>query len=120
MKLAVPSKGDLVDDHFGHCEFFSVYTVENAQIISETRINPPAGCGCKSDIAQELARQGVSLMLAGNMGQGAVNKVSSAGIEVIRGCSGNTRELVESYINGKIKDSGEACASHGEGHVCSH
>jgi predicted Fe-Mo cluster-binding NifX family protein len=120
MILAIPSKGTQVDDHFGHCEFYRLFTVEDSKIVSEKRLDSPAGCGCKSNIAQELARQGVSVMLAGNMGQGAVNKVSAAGIKVIRGCSGDVREVMESFISGTLRDSGETCADHGDGHECSH
>jgi predicted Fe-Mo cluster-binding NifX family protein len=32
----------------------------------------PEGCGCKSNIAPMLAQMGVNLMLAGNMGMGAL------------------------------------------------
>ena len=59
-------------------------------------------------------------MLAGNMGQGAVNKIAQSGIKVYRGCSGDVRELVEAYLQEGIKDSGITCAGHGEDHVCEH
>ena len=38
---------------------------------------------------------GVSLMLAGNMGSGAVNVLNSQGIDVVRGCSGNVKAVAE-------------------------
>ncbi len=73
MKIAVPSCQNRVDEHFGHCEYFTVFTVnENNEILSEETVASPANCGCKSNIAQTLAQMGVRMMLAGNMGQGAV------------------------------------------------
>jgi len=27
MKVAVPTRGNMVDDHFGHCEAYTVFTV---------------------------------------------------------------------------------------------
>ncbi len=27
MKLALPSRNNMIDDHFGHCDFFTVLTV---------------------------------------------------------------------------------------------
>ena len=58
---------------------------------------------------QEL---GVVMMLAGNMGEGAKNKLNSHNIDVIRGCSGNVDELVELYLQGKVTDSGLGCSEH--------
>ena len=55
------------------------------------------------------------------MGEGALNKLSSCNIKVIRGCKGAVLEVAEAYLAGKIQDSGVGCAGHHEaGHVCSH
>ena len=62
-------------------------------------------------------------MLAGNMGGGALNVLNRHGIDVYRGCSGDVLELTESFLKGKIGDSGVGCSHHeheGEEHQCSH
>jgi predicted Fe-Mo cluster-binding NifX family protein len=114
MKIALPSRNGYIDDHFGHCEYFTVFTVDNLknEIIDSVTIDSPAGCGCKSNIAQVLAEMGVNLMLAGNMGDGAVNVLKRSNIEVIRGCSGDVKTVVIDYLNGKITDSGDSCHAH--------
>lgn len=48
------------------------------------KIGSPEGCGCKSDIARVLATDGVTVMLAGGIGGGAVNVLNNSGIEFIR------------------------------------
>lgn len=114
MKIALPSRDNQVDGHFGHCEYFTIYSVdENKKIVSEERLDPPAGCGCKSNIVSTLSEMGVSVMLAGNMGGGAVNVLNSHGIEVFRGCTGKLREVAESWLAGKVNDSGVGCEDHG-------
>ena len=35
MKIAVPTRGTVVDDHFGHCEFYTLFTVNDAKEITE-------------------------------------------------------------------------------------
>jgi len=113
MKIALPSNQNQIDEHFGHCEYFTVFTIDDQKkILSEEKITPPAGCGCKSNIAVTLAEKGVKLMLAGNMGQGAVNVLNSNGIDVLRGCSGNVKDVTESWLAGNLKDSGIACVQH--------
>jgi predicted Fe-Mo cluster-binding NifX family protein len=116
MKIALPSSQNQVDEHFGHCEYFTVFTIDDKnKIQSQETITPPAGCGCKSNIAQTLAQMGVKYMLAGNMGQGAVNVLGNNGIEVLRGCSGNVKDVVVSWLDGGLRDSGVACAAHQHG-----
>lgn len=113
MKIALPSSGSMVDGHFGHCEYFTVFTVdEQKKIVSQEIVQPPPGCGCKSNIVFTLANMGVEVMLAGNMGGGAVNLLASHGINVVRGCSGDVQQVVEAWLAGSLIDSGSACAAH--------
>lgn len=122
-KIAIPTRGNQVDNHFGHCEFYTILTIgQENQILSSETIPSPQGCGCKSNIAGQLEEMGVSVMLAGNMGAGALNVLTSHHIQVIRGCSGPIMEVAYAYLKGELKDSGEGCHHHeGEdGHVCHH
>lgn len=65
MKVALPSRQDQIDDHFGHCEYFTIFSIddESKKIISQERLDSPEGCGCKSNVAQLLAEMGVTTML---------------------------------------------------------
>ena len=116
MKIAIPFHDGYVNEHFGHSENYAVYTIspENS-IINRTVIKGEEGCGCKSDIAQTLSDMGVSLMLAGNMGQGAVNVLNGAGISVLRGCSGDIGDVVRLWLSGSLTDSGDSCREHEHG-----
>ncbi|MBM6758466.1 NifB/NifX family molybdenum-iron cluster-binding protein [Bacteroides mediterraneensis] len=122
-KIALPTRNGVVDDHFGHCEFYTIFTVDEENCITRTQVLPSSqGCGCKSDIASKLQADGVTVMLAGNMGAGALAKLSACGITVIRGCQGSVMQVAEDYLAGKIQDSGVECAHHheGEDHQCAH
>lgn len=127
-KIAIPvTRSNQIDDHFGHCEFYGIYTIsENNEIIDVQSLKSEQGCGCKSNIAGVLSANGVSIMLAGGIGAGAINVLNNSGIKVIRGCSGNATTVVKQYVDGKISDSGESCSQHaihkgGENnHRCNH
>jgi predicted Fe-Mo cluster-binding NifX family protein len=129
MKVAVPvTKSNQIDDHFGHCEFYNVYTISDTnEIIKEDIINSEQGCGCKSNIAGTLAEKGVEILLAGGIGGGAIQVLKNAGIEVIRGCSGNADIAVKKFAVGLIVDNGISCSHHNHhgdsdstGHICNH
>ena len=112
MKIAIPTRDGRVDDHFGHCKEYTVYTVENKQITGTETVPSPEGCGCKSNIAFVLRQMGVNVMLAGNMGDGALNVLNAQNIMVIRGCSGNIDDVANAYLNGTLADSGIGCQHH--------
>jgi predicted Fe-Mo cluster-binding NifX family protein len=124
MKICVPvTRENTIDDHFGHCEFYNVFTVsEKGEITDIQTIESEQGCGCKSNIASVLAENGVTIMLAGGIGGGAVNVLNNSGIDVVRDCSGNPTEIVEQYVAGSIIDNGISCqqheSHHDNGHIC--
>jgi predicted Fe-Mo cluster-binding NifX family protein len=128
MKIAIPvTKENQIDGHFGHCESYGVFTIsEKKEITNIKSVESPQGCGCKSDIASVLASDGVTVMLAGGIGGGAINVLNNSGIEVIRGCSGDATEVVKLYLSGLVEDSGSSCHQHeahhqdGSTHSCSH
>ncbi|WP_439185527.1 NifB/NifX family molybdenum-iron cluster-binding protein [Carboxylicivirga taeanensis] len=121
MKVAIPTRGNVVDDHFGHCEAYTLLTVDDNQKITKSETLPsPQGCGCKSNIAAILQEKGVTVMLAGNMGNGALNTLRNHGIQVFRGCSGDVMSVVHNFLADKIEDSGIGCQQHASGHECQH
>ena len=112
MKIAVPTRDGVIDDHFGHCAYYTIFEIENNEIVATSRLESPQGCGCKSGIAADMESMGISVMLAGNMGEGAKIKLESHNIKVVRGCRGNIEMVVRAYLIGLIKDSGEGCSHH--------
>jgi predicted Fe-Mo cluster-binding NifX family protein len=117
MKIAVPTRGRVVDNHFGHCEVFTVFTITDDNAVADVSLIPsPNGCGCKSNIAEVLRTEGVSIMLAGNMGDGALQTLSRQQIEVVRGCHGDAFQLVEAFLRNEILDCGESCSEHHQHH----
>lgn len=120
MKIAIPTRDRMIDGHYGHCKEYTIYTIDKNEVIETETVPSPQGCGCKSNIAQELKAKGVELMLAGNMGEGALRVLSNNGIKVIRGCSGDSETVIEKYIKGDLSDSGVGCGHHDHTHQCSH
>lgn len=59
-----------------------------------------------------MQKMGITLMLAGNMGMGAYNKLNAHGISVVRGCHGKVEDVLKAFRNGELKDSLESCDHH--------
>lgn len=117
MKIAIPTVGSHVDEHFGHARAFTIFTLDEAnEVVEEETFFPPAGCGCKSTVGVTMQAKGVKTMLVGNIGQGAIDKMAEHGVKVIRGCTGEVRDVLASWIGGTIKDQDILCNHEG----CSH
>ncbi|HKJ40748.1 MAG TPA: NifB/NifX family molybdenum-iron cluster-binding protein [Sunxiuqinia sp.] len=118
MKIAIPSRSDMVDNHFGHCEYFSIIEVDNQkQVTQKSAMATSKSCGCKSNLAEELAQEGVTLLLAGGIGQGAVSKLKLQNIEVLTGFRGSIDEAIKQWKNNKFQLNQTTCVEH---HNCSH
>jgi predicted DNA-binding protein (UPF0251 family)/predicted Fe-Mo cluster-binding NifX family protein len=109
--IAVPTTArGLVEGHFGLCERFVIYTIDtDGKILAEERIEASIGPGCKSSATARLAALGVSVLIAGRMGEGAVHVFCAHGIRVIRGASGSARSAALAYTRGELSDSGSSC-----------
>jgi len=100
MKIAVPTRANAVDDHFGYCLYFTIFTAEKGQIVEETILETIGGQGFKYNTEEVLKNCGVSVILAGEVTDGSLQRLSSNGIKVIRGCCGDVKEVIHNYLAG--------------------
>lgn len=116
MKIAVACMGDLVAQHFGHCENFSIFETENGKITSAQSVaNPGHRPGFLPNFLGDL---GVNVIISGGMGGGAVEIFNERKIEVIIGASGNASQAVESYLKGELVSTGSICHEHEHADEC--
>lgn len=116
LKIAVASENGTVTEHFGHCEEFAIFDTENNQIIrSETVHNPGHKPGFLPNFLNDM---GVSVIISGGMGGGAVDIFNEKNIEVIVGAKGNAKEAAEAYLKGSLKSNGSVCHEHSYNDEC--
>lgn len=110
MKIAVAVDCGRVAEHFGHCEGFEVFQIEDGQITAKNFVpNPGHRPGFLPNF---LGDMGVSVVIAGGMGESAVRIFKERGIEVLTGLGGSSQEEVELYLAGKSKSEGIVCREH--------
>ena len=110
IKIAVASNKEMVTEHFGHCLNFNIFEVEGNQIVkSESIPNPGHKPGFLPNFLNDM---GVSVIISGGMGGGAINIFNEKGIEVIVGAIGNAKAAAESYLKGALKSTETVCNKH--------
>lgn len=115
MKIAVASDGLMVSGHFGHCEGFTMYDVDNNEIKNKVLVPNP---GHKPGyLPVFLKENNVDMIIAGGMGETAQVLFHENGIEVVVGAQGIADDIVKLYIAGDLKSTGSVCTEHAhEGH----
>lgn len=110
MKIAAACEGNFITEHFGHCENFMIFDVENNKIIASNSVpNPGHKPGFLPNFLNGL---GVNVIMSGGMGGGAVDIFNELNIEVITGASGDAKAQAEMYLSGKLKSTGSVCHEH--------
>ena len=116
MKISVAAMGTSVAQHFGHCENFIFFDVENGQIVAENSVpNPGHRPGFLPNF---LADNGATVVIAGGMGGGAVDIFNERDVEVIIGASGDAKTAVEAYLAGNLHSTGSVCHNHEHADEC--
>ena len=108
-KIAIPMAEGELCMHFGHCQQFRVFNIENEAIASFEDLTPPPHE--PGVIPAFLAEHNVNLIIAGGMGSRAQNIFTQHDIQVVVGASGKPEELVQHALNGSLV-SGANCCDH--------
>lgn len=118
MKIAVTYQNGLIFQHFGHCEAFKFYEVENNKVVSSAVVSA-IGSG-HGALAGFLKANGADALICGGIGGGARMALAEAGIELFPGASGSADAAVASLLNGTLIFNPDTVCSHhhGEGHTC--
>jgi len=118
MKIAVTYENGNVFQHFGHTEQFKIYEIEDRKIISSEVIGTN-GNGHET-LAFYIKEHGVTDLICGGIGGGAIKALAQAGVSVHAGVSGNADEAVSKFLDDTLVWSTSANCNHHneEGHTC--
>jgi len=107
-KIAVPTSDGVLDAHFGHCKQFAMVDVENNEIKEISYIDaPPHQPGL---LPPWLAERGSTDIIAGGMGQRAIQLFNQQGVNVFVGAPMLTPgELAEGLLNETLSFSANYC-----------
>jgi predicted Fe-Mo cluster-binding NifX family protein len=103
MKIAVPAIGDQIDQDFDNCKDFKIFNIEGKVIRDEEKIETSVNGDYKMNFSNQFAQSGVAILIAGKIGDGAINVLATKNIRTIKGASGMVRDAVESFLRGELR-----------------
>ena len=120
MIIAVPVSEGRLSQHFGHCSQVALVEVAGQPpAIGNTRLIPTP-LHEPGRFPAWLHAQGADVVIAGGMGQRAVDMFKESGVQVILGAPHESPEaVVTAWLQGRLQTGNNAC-NHGskDGHSC--
>lgn len=109
MKIAIPVANGMLSPHFGHCEAFTIFDIDESGEVTSRRSEtpPPHEPGVLPSWLKSL---NVEHIIAGGMGNRAQMLFSEYGISVTAGASGTDPEqIAQAYVKGELKCGDNLC-----------
>jgi len=107
-RIAIPLENGILCSHFGHCEQFAIIDTENNSISEETLVTPPPHE--PGLLPAWLAEKGVTDVIAGGMGQRAINLFNQQNINVFAGAQIKShKELANDLLNNSLSAGANYC-----------
>ncbi len=113
MRIAVATENERVAAHFGRCPRYTLVDLVDGELKERLVVENPGHAPGR--IPMFLHEHGVSVIIAGGMGQRAQALFDEMGIEQVIGATGTVDEVLSSCALGTLKG-GESLCTHGEGH----
>jgi len=107
-KIAIPLENGVLCAHFGHCSQFALIDTDNGNINKETFVTPPPHE--PGLLPAWLAEKGVTDVIAGGMGQRAIDLFNQQKINVFVGAQQKPpQDLAKDLINDTLVAGANYC-----------
>jgi ATP-binding protein involved in chromosome partitioning len=110
MRIVIPVVENKISEHFGHCDEFLYFDVDETtkKILGrESETPPPHKPGL---LPRWLGERGATVIIAGGMGMKAAELFSERGIKVVAGVTlMDPTEAVMLFLNGELQGSDSFC-----------
>lgn len=107
-KIAIPLEDGILCSHFGHCQQFAIIDAETNNITGETLVTPPPHE--PGLLPGWLAEKGVTDVIAGGMGQRAIDLFKQQNINVFVGAPIKPpKDLANDLLNDTLSAGANYC-----------
>jgi len=110
VKVAIASDKGNVSEHFGFCEEFIIYEIEENKIKNREVLKNPGHT--PGFLPKFLKEKNIDVVIVKGIGPRALELLQSEGIKVISNISGNERNVIKKFLENKLKETSESCNTH--------
>lgn len=114
MKIALPNEGKMINQHFGKSKSFVIAKIQGGELINTEEMSVENLQHNHDGLSGFLLSQGVSIVIVGGIGEGALKALNEVGIKTIRGVSGDYLDVIKEYLKDDLKDKEVVCNHRGD------
>ncbi len=107
MKIAISSDNGFVSEHFGRCEEYAIFDIENNKITKQEILKNPGHE--PSFLPKFLKKKGVNVIITQGAGPRAIELLNNFGIKVILTEKEENKEVIKNYLKGELKEKENQC-----------
>ena len=118
MIVATTYQDGQIFQHFGRCEEFKLYDIQDGKVVSSAVIG--SNGYTHGGLVSVLITNRVEVLICGGIGGGARNLIEGQGIKLLPGAQGDSDACVAAFIAGSLEyDPDTECHHHDGGdHAC--
>jgi predicted Fe-Mo cluster-binding NifX family protein len=103
-------KDEKIAQHFGRCATFRLVRIEGGRQVAVHDLPSPRHQ--PGLLPRVLKEYGVDVVVAGGMGGSAQGLFQQYGIETVVGVAGDGQSIIEQFVRGQLRSTGEVCREH--------
>jgi len=121
MKIAVPTSDGLLCPHFGACQEFTIFDVDDESREIRETVSKGTPAHQPGSFPKFMLDNNINVLIAGGIGGRAVQILSAKNVEVLTGAPSEPPEkVVKDYLAGCLSSTDEVCNHENDEHGCSH
>lgn len=114
MRVAISTDGTEVSAHFGRCNHYTIYDIEDGKIAGKSTIENPGHS--PGFLPKYLSEKGVTHIIAGGMGPRAQGFFGQYNIATIVGATGPVDEVIKQFLEENLVVGEDQCDHDQTGH----
>ncbi len=107
MKVGIATDGNMVAQHFGRCQAYTIVEFEGTKAVKQELVQSPGHQ--PGFLPGWLAQFGVSVVVCGGMGPRAVELFQQQNITPVIGVSGTIADTISKISDGTLKGGENIC-----------
>ena len=100
MIIAISTESDEISPHFGRASQFTFLNIKNNKLIEKKILNNPGHT--IGNIPNFIREQGANIVIAGSMGNRAIQYFNDYNIEVILAKKGKVNDIIRQILDGSL------------------
>ncbi len=111
MRIAIPTDGEFVAEHFGRCPIYTIVNFDDGKMVDKKKLENPGHT--PGSIPKFLSENNAECIVCGGIGSRAIGFFQELNIKVVAGVSGKVDDVISKIEKGTLEGGESFCKPGG-------